>query len=227
MLKWIYRILTFITKGILSLLIVMLLYFIAALLGSVIPVNVEQPENGEITIYLRTNGVHTDLVFPLKNEVMNWEEIADPQHTLSKRTDFSYISFGWGDLEFYEKTPEWSDLTFPVAFQAVFLPKPSALHVEFMESRRSRYPMVPVEITSSQYRVLSQYVAESFETNTVGRVQPVKDLHYNQNDVFYQAKRSLNFFYTCNTWVNNGLKKANMKACLWTPFDEGIFYHYR
>lgn len=221
------RILKFIAKGLLSLLLLMFLYLVAAIIGSAIPVNLEQPNDGEITIYLRTNGVHTSFIFPLENDIIDWKKYADPTQTLSKRSDFRYVSFGWGDLEFYQKTPEWDDLTFPVAFQAVFLSKPSALHVEFFDVIRFDRPTVPVIITREQYKALSEYVKNSFKLNGFGNVQTVSGLHYDQHDNFYLANRSLHFFYTCNTWVNNGLKSANLRACLWTPFDEGIFFQYR
>lgn len=223
----IFRAIKFLAKGLLAFLLLMLLYFVAALAGSIIPVNSEQPEDGSVTIYLRTNGVHTDFVFPSQNEIMDWEQLLSPENTLSKEGHFRYISFGWGDLEFYQNTPEWSDLTFPTAMQAVFLPTPSAMHVEFESSLRFNEPTIAVDITEEQYRDLVSYVSESFEKDSAGKVIPVKGLHYNQNDAFYHATRSLNFFYTCNTWINNGLKEAEMRACLWTPFDEGIFYQYR
>lgn len=225
--KILEQVIKFFAKGLLAFLLLMLLYFVSAVIGSVIPVNTDQPEGGNVTIYLRTNGVHTDFVFPIQNEVMDWQQLVSPEHTLSKMGNFSYISFGWGDLEFYQNTPEWSDLTFPVAMKAIFLPTPSAMHVEFESSIRFTQPMVPVNITQEQYKDLVTYVSESFEKDSGGNVIPVEDLHYNQNDAFFRAKRSLNSFYTCNTWVNNGLKNANLRACLWTPFDEGIFYQYR
>lgn len=221
------KILKFILKGMLALLLLMILYLVAAIVGSAIPVNTEQPQDGDVTIYLRTNGVHTSFIFPLKNENIDWTTYADPELTLSKGSGFQYISIGWGDLEFYKKTPEWGDLEFPVAFQAVFLSKPSALHIEFLDVIRFNQPTMPVKITRSQYRKLSDYVMESFQKNSSEETQQVKGLHYNRSDVFYYAKRSLHFFYTCNTWVNEGLKNADLRACLWTPFDEGIFYQYR
>jgi len=204
----------------------MLLYFVAALIGSVIPVNTDRVPGGDITIFLRTNGVHTDFIFPVENEIMAWEKMVDSTHTLSKRGNYDYISFGWGDLEFYQNTPEWNDLTFPTAMKAIFLPTPSAMHVEFEALPRFNQPGLPIKVTADEYRILVEYVRWSFEKDLSGNVKPVPDLHYNQNDAFFYAKRSLNSFYTCNTWVNNGLKEAGLPACLWTPFDEGIFYKY-
>ncbi len=68
------KVIKFFAKGLLAFLLLMLLYFVAALIGSAIPVNKDQPQGGDITIYLRTNGVHTDFIFPVENEVMDWEQ---------------------------------------------------------------------------------------------------------------------------------------------------------
>lgn len=223
----VFRILKFLLKGIMSILIIMILYLAVAITTSAIPVNTDQPMNGEITIYLRTNGMHTSFVFPLQNDIKNWKELTTPKHTLSKSPNYRYVSLGWGDLKFYRNTPEWSDVKFPVAFQAVFLSNPSAMHVEFHQTLRHNQPTIPVKITKGQYLKLVEYVSNSFQKDQAGNVKPVAELHYNENDVFYYANRSLHFFYTCNTWVNEGLKKAGLRACLWTPFDEGIFYQYR
>lgn len=221
------KVLEFLAKALLSFLLVMLLYFVAAVAGSVIPVNTSQPKDGNVTIYLRTNGVHTDFIFPVRNKIMDWEELIPSGTILSKTATFQYISFGWGDLKFYKETEEWSDLRFPVAFQAVFLKKPSALHVTFEPAIRMTKPVVAVNITEKQYKKLVEYVHATFKTDNAGNPNPVEGLHYNQHDAFFHANGSLHFFYTCNTWVNDGLKHADLRACLWTPLDEGIFYQYR
>jgi hypothetical protein len=46
------------------------------------------------------------------------------------------------------------------------------------------------------------------------------------NDAYYEAHMRYSLFHTCNTWINNGLKASQKKACLWTPTSGGIFYQY-
>ena len=43
----------------------------------------------------------------------------------------------------------------------------------------------------------------------------------------YEAKGKYSLFYTCNTWANDGLKSAGLKACYWTVFKGGIFDQYQ
>lgn len=217
----------FIIKTLAGLILLLLLYLLAAVVGSIIPVNKDfEPTEGEVEIFFRTNGVHTSLILPLENRIIDWKEIVDFEHTLSNRKDFRYISFGWGDLGFYKNTPNWSDLTVPTAFRALFLKSPSALNVEFYRKISEDDDTFAIQISNEQYHALTAYIQDSFKYDPNGNARPVPDLHYNEKDVFYHAQRHLTLFYTCNTWSNNALKKAEIRACLWTPFDKAIFYQY-
>lgn len=81
-------------------------------------------------------------------------------------------------------------------------------------------------IDNLQYRLLSRYIQNAFIYDDKGNSQPVEDLHYSPQDAFYKAEGSLNLFYTCNIWVNGALKNSGLRACLWTPFEEGVFLSY-
>ncbi len=204
-----------------------ILYFLISIITSIISVNREQTnQNGEITAYLETNGVHTTIVFPAENELINWFEFVDPSYTLSKENDPEYISFGWGDLEFYRNTPEWKDLSLHTAFVALFQDSPSAMHVIFFQEMAEDEKTITIHLTTQQYLKLEKFIKESFDTDKDGNIKAIPNLHYNRNDAFFRATGSFNLFYTCNTWTNDALKYANLRACLWTPFDKGIFYQY-
>lgn len=83
-------------------------------------------------------------------------------------------------------------------------------------------------ISNNQYVRLCAYIQNSFKIDANGHIINIPTTaNYNDNDAFYDAKRHYNLFYTCNTWANNALKAAGQKACIWTPFDKGIFYTYR
>lgn len=205
----------------------LLLYLVLVVIGAAIPMN-SNPEtiNPDIKIYLISNGVHVDIAVPLKTEIIDWTEIVDTKHTLLKPTNSSYVSFGWGDLLFYENTPEWKDLTFKIAFKALFLKTPSAIHTRFHDGIPKNERIKSVMIDSLQYRMLSEYIQNTFLYDDEGNSQPVEGLHYSGKDAFYKARGSLNLFNTCNTWVNEALKHSGLKACLWTPIEEGIFLRY-
>ncbi|MGM0932449.1 MAG: TIGR02117 family protein [Bacteroidota bacterium] len=205
-----------------------LIYIIAVITGMLIPVNSDfQETNDGVEIYLQTSDVHTDIVVPLKNDLKNWEEDISLQHSLSGVPGTKYISFGWGDLEFYRNTPLWEDLTLKTGFRALFLKSPAALHLEFSEEAPSGEKTIRLRLSRNQYLKLTAFLEDSFDFDAEGNVQPIRDLHYTRKDAFYKAKGSLNLFKTCNTWTNNALKTSGLKACFWTPFPEGILYTYR
>lgn len=221
------KFLRYLRNGVLILLLPFFIYLILALIGSIIPVNSqEMDKDKEIPVFLISNGAHTDLVVPIQSSVYDWKRIIKEEHFGTSPGAYQYVGFGWGDLEFYRTTPQWEDLTLKTAFKSLFMDTPAALHVELHKAILQDENTVALSISKEQYAELVEYFRNSFELDENGNIQPVPNLHYNSRDAFYYAKGSLNPFKTCNTWINNGLKYAGMKACLWTPFTQGIFYQY-
>lgn len=215
-----------ILRGFLVIIGLILLYLAAAVIFPLIPVNSNQTEPEEVEIYILTNGVHTDIVCPLKNEVMDWSSLVPFENTLSQRTDFEYASFGWGDKGFYLDTPTWADLKFSTAFNAAFWLGESAMHVTFYKQMKEGESCKKIKISQENYKLLVKYIQDSFDyENNKTQLIPT-DMVYGQNDAFYDAKRTYNIFFTCNTWANSALKAANQKAALWTATDKGIFRQY-
>lgn len=222
-----------ILKGVIKLfgifLIFITLYFIAAVGLSAIPVNKDFApcEKDAVEIYIMTNGVHTDLVLPFKNEMMDWAKMLDPSATQSGNAFINYAAFGWGDKGFYLETKTWEELKASTAFNALFNLGTSAMHVTFYKNIKMGESCRKICINKESYRKLVQYINDSFKLNSAGIAQQIPGAAYWKNDSFYEANRRYSLFYTCNTWANNGLKSANLKACWWTPFDWGIFQKYQ
>ncbi|HYF02971.1 MAG TPA: TIGR02117 family protein [Patescibacteria group bacterium] len=187
----------------------------------------EATESTEVAIYILTNGVHTDLVLPLKNEQADWSEHIRFENTISKDTTAEFVAFGWGNKGFYLETPTWADLKFTTAFKAAFGLSTSAIHATFYKEMQEGEVCRKVMLSRSQYARLVQYVRDSFAMDSGGRAIFIKTtVNYGKDDAFYEAKGRYSLFHTCNTWANSGLKISGQKASLWTPFDTGIFYHY-
>lgn len=205
-----------------------LVYLLAAYILSRISVNGNKVSlENNMELYILTNGVHTDLVVPIKSSEIDWSKIIKFENTLSKDTLMKYIAFGWGDKGFYLETPNWSDLKPSVAFKAMFYFGKSAMHTTFHKELNEGETCVKIWINKSEYTKLINFILESFQKDDRGEVLHIKGHSYGDNDAFYEAKGVYGLFNTCNTWTNNGLKFCGQKACLWTPFDKGIFYQYR
>lgn len=204
------------------------LYVISGFFMSFVAVNTDAEQKDDISIYILSNGMHTDLVLPVKTEEIDWSKVVKFDHTEGKDTIADFVAFGWGDKGFYLDTPEWSDLKISTAFKAAFALSESAIHTTFYNSMTEGDNCVKISISNSNYKRLVNYVMNSFDKDENGQFININTTaNYGSNDTFYEAVGTYNLFYTCNTWANNGLKACLQKASLWTLLDHGIFYHYR
>ena len=101
------------------------------------------------------------------------------------------------------------------------------MHVTFHDQLNVSEKCIKISISKDNYMQLVKYIVNSFRFNESGVTQKIDGESYFENDAFYEANRTYSLFYTCNTWANNGLKSAKLKACLWTPFDSSIFNKYQ
>lgn len=218
----------FLGKMILALLIFVVSYVFLVFAIPYIPVNSNVKNTAEeISIYIKTNGVHTDIVLPIKTEIKDWSEKIKFSQIKSQDATMQFIGFGWGDKGFYLNTPDWSDLKFSTAFVAAFGIGSSAMHATFYKQINENKSCVKIKISKEEYRKLIVYIKDNFKLDVNGNPIWIDATTYGVNDSFYEAKGAYTLFYTCNTWANNGLKAINQKAALWTATDRGIFQHYR
>ncbi|WP_035567634.1 TIGR02117 family protein [Hymenobacter sp. IS2118] len=203
------------------------LYVGTAFVLSRITVPKTQPQaSQDVLVYLHSNGVHTDIVLPVKSPQMDWSQLLPYSDIPSGDTSLSYLAFGWGDKGFYLDTPTWAELKFSTAFVAAFWLGSSAMHTTYMPKLESGPDTVPLYLSKDEYARLIAYIQKSFRYDAAGRPQHIEGHSYGQNDAFYEAHGVYSFLYTCNTWTNNALKASGQKACLWTPAEYGILYQY-
>lgn len=215
------------TLGILSGIIV--LYVAAAYFLPFIEVPAKDDrQKKEIPIYIYTNGVHTDIVMPVKTDLHDWSTKIPFSNTKSKETGYQFVGIGWGDKGFYLDTPTWADLKFSTAFKAAFWLSESAMHCSYYKTMKEGDDCKMIMISRNQYKDLVKFVDEKFDKDAGGNYILVPtDAVYGNNDAFYDANGKYSFLDTCNTWANNALKAAGQKAAWWTPSDYGIFLHYK
>ena len=203
-------------------------YLLIVTLLSFVSINEDLVENQkEIPIYILTNGVHTDIVLPIKNEYHDWTSQLKFEHTKSKDTTYQYVALGWGDKGFYLETPTWADLKTSTAVKAATGLSSSAMHVTFYNNLKESKSCRKIQISLENYKKMIAFINESFQTKSGEFLKIETDAVYGKNDVFYEASGSYSLFYTCNSWANQALKSSNQKAALWTISDSGIFRHYK
>ncbi len=213
------KILIKIVKWIVYLLVIPIVYLIISFILTGITTNKtdENSENEQI-IYLSTNGVHLDIIIQKKD--IDDDLLQDLVYLKNE----NYISFGWGDENFYINTPTWNDLTISNALGAMFLKGPTLIHITRFQQKRKSW--TKVSLSKSELQNITRYISESFKRDEHGNKIILKDAGYSTHDNFYKANGNFSCFKTCNSWVNDAFKKSGLKACLWTPFDFGLINKY-
>ena len=194
------------------------LYFLLALILSLAKTHPpEQDCTSKYEIFITSNGVHLDIVIPIV--------FLEPgvRQKLELLPGTKFVAFGWGDRRFYLNTPEWKDLTFSTAFNALFLKSKTAMHVTCLRHTYSDWKSLG--ICPVQFNALTMYIEKSFNKDENGMFIKIPVKGYYDFDFFYEAKGSFSLFKTCNAWVNRALKEASVETSVWSPFDFGVLYH--
>jgi uncharacterized protein (TIGR02117 family) len=193
-----------------------------------ITVNSDVKAKDDVTIYILSNGVHTDIVVPVKTEQIDWSHFIKFENTVGNDQTAELLALGWGDKGFYLETPTWADLKAGTALKAAFGLSHSAMHATFYKTLKEDSQCKSIHISKTEYQKLVGYIKQSLTLGDDGNPVLIKThANYGKNDAFYEAAGSYSVFHTCNTWTNNSLKSCGQKASLWTPFDSGIFCHYK
>ena len=189
-------------------LLVLGLYFVAAMLGSLVPVNGEwKPAAKGITVYLYDNGVHTSLIFPRDLAgydlgLMVADPTVEPQRISDSPTDtrlewpeqlpddrfpgniqaYPYIMIGWGDARFYRETPTWGAIKPGTTLTALFGSGQALMHVD----RLPRLPYRGVKklvLRKDEFLRLLEFVQSHFPIGFEGKANAEKG--YGADDRFY------------------------------------------
>ena len=202
------------------------LYLLAALVGSLVPVNRgwTEPRDG-IAVYLIGNGVHTDIVMPVRAGGLGWARLLPRGDFDQVDPGASFIAFGAGEQHVYLDTPTWWDLKPRTAWAALTGGK-QVMHVQYvLPPRGERFR--EVRLRPEEYRRLWAAVRASFALDSRGRPQRIDHPGYGPSDAFYRASGKASMIRTCNSWVADQLRLAGVRASLWAPFSQGLLWRYR
>ena len=205
-----------------------LLYFGAAWCCSLVAIPLEKGTPKEMSIYIKTNGMHTDIVVPVRNKLIDWSCKIPTRNNISQDTAYSYLGMGWGDKGFFLDMPTWDDITFSLAFHAAFWLNSTAIHATYHKELKEDETCCRIEISFEQYARLIAFITKQFETDANGDfINIPTTAQYGESDAFYEARGRYNLFFTCNTWSNSALAACGQRHCLWVISDTGIFGIYK
>lgn len=210
--KWIRR-------AALILLLLLCAYVLAGLIGGAVPVNRGWRETREpgVRIYLEDNGVHTDLVLPVAAAGVDWRDLVRPEHVRDPRFGaYRHLAFGWGDRDFYMRTPTWWDVNPLLVARAAIGGKASVMHISWEPEPQRGRAVRSITLRPEEYRRLTAFVRASFADD------PGHAHGYFGNDVFYTAKGHYSAYGTCNEWTGAALRAAGLRMGAWTPFAVSV-----
>ena len=178
-------------------------------------------------VYLTSGQIHTEFVFELEAAPVNWEKFLGEELVteINPSKKIKYISIGWGEKRFFYEMATWDQLTFELAFSAIFLPSRSAVHVELAETLSPYLKHYRLYLSKEEYLSLYEFIKDSFDLEN-GRPKKIDDYNYYKRDRFFWGKGNYHLFRTCNMWSVEGLKKIKAKRPLWSPGKQGIDWTY-
>lgn len=200
------------------------LYFFAALIDGLVPANADwrKPRDG-ITIFVRTNGVHTWIMVPKVTPEMDWRPLVPGAHLRDSRWGAGdHVALGYGNRAFYLETPTWGDLTMENALLAAFGQGRSLIHADHDHQPRANDYQRPLTLRSEEYRRLVAFLRASFQYDARGQTIPLIGRGYGGSDMFYEAVGPYNALYTCNEWTGAALRAAGVRMGIWTPLSVGV-----
>lgn len=200
-------------------------YLLAALIGSLVPVNRQwsEPDEG-VTVYLANNGVHADIVMPMRANGLDWEPFVPGSDFAAPDPAARWVAFGSGEERVYLETPRWRDITLRTVWSALTGGK-RVMHVELVAS--PAYADRAIRLRPEEYRRLWAAVRADFRLDPRGRPVKIDAPGYGRSDAFYWATGKFNALKTCNTWAAGRLRLAGIETSLWPPFVQGLVWRYR
>lgn len=198
-----------------------LLYLVCVVVG-LLPVNNDfvETEDG-VTICVFSGQFHSDLILPVKNDVVDWHAHFPPSDfSKSKVEKYDYVAIGWGDRGFY-MMGEIENISVPLVANAVLIPSRTVMHVQYQRRPLETDDQRNVRISTEQYRQLTKFILASLRSNADGVPKKI-DFAYHTTDAFYVGAGSYHAFNTCNCWAANAIKTAGVRVPWFSPLPKTI-----
>jgi uncharacterized protein (TIGR02117 family) len=200
-------------------------YMLAALIGSLVPVNGgwSEPDAG-IAVYLADNGIHTDIIMPASAAGLDWAPVVAKSNAAAVPAGAQWVAFGSGEEHDYLDTPTWWDIR-PRTIWSVLTGSRRVIHAEWVDD--PAYAEREIRLRPEEYRRLWAAVRSDFRLGADGKPMRIDHPGYDCCDAFYWATGRFNALRTCNSWTAGELRIAGVKTSLWPPFASGLLWRYR
>ena len=178
-------------------------------------------------ICVSDTGIHSNIIVPTTHQICNWHNyLSIDKIGIDNTHNYNYLSFGWGDRDFYMSTPSLSELKLSTTFAALFLSTPSAIYVKGYQSIPNSAQIKCIKISQTDYLQLAQFIQSTFKQNAKGENIRIGN-GYTSNGGFYAAIGNYSILNNCNSWTGSALRKANVNTPLWDGLSIPIMFHLK
>ena len=178
-------------------------------------------------ICIANTGIHSNILVPTENDAYNWRNyLSIDKIGIDAINDYKYLSFGWGDQDFYMTISSISDFDFYTIFKAVFLPTSSVMYVRGYQSLPQNIEVKCIYTDKANYLQLTKFIEASFKLDRNHRKIRIGNGNTSTAG-FYAAKGNYSILKTCNAWTGDALRKADINTPLWDSLSFAIMFHLR
>ena len=178
-------------------------------------------------ICIANTGIHSNILVPTENDAYNWRNyLSINKIGIDAVNDYKYLSFGWGDKDFYMTISSISDFDLYTIFKAVFLPTSSVMYVRGYQSLPQNIEVKCIYTDKANYLQLTKFIEASFKLDRNHRKIRIGNGNTSTAG-FYAAKGNYSILKTCNAWTGDALRKADINTPLWDSLSFAIMFHLR
>jgi uncharacterized protein (TIGR02117 family) len=202
-------------------LLVIGLYFAAALLGSIIPANAEwrAPKEG-IPIFVETNGVHVSLIVPMSAAGEDLSDLIRPEDLTNRDLYGTHAMIGWGHGPVYRNARTWGDVRSGDIGSAIVGSNDTTLHIYHLIDPQPLPHRKRFGVSQAQYRKIIAAIRATFRLSREGQSKAYPA--YGPDNLFYDSVGRYSAIVTCNEWTGRVLRDAGVRMGVWTPMPGGV-----
>ncbi len=157
-------------------------------------------QNCNYQICVANMGIHSNILVPTKNNAHDWHNYLSIEKIgIDNVNNYKYLSFGWGDKDFYMTISSISDFNFNTIFKAAFLPTSSVIYVRGYQSLPQNIEVKCIYTNKANYLRLIEFIEASFKSDRNSNKIRIGN-GYTSSAGFYAAKGNYSILKTCNAW---------------------------
>lgn len=167
---------------------------------------------------------HSKILVPTQTQVFDWCNHLDLHDATTIPSAPAYLSFGWGERNWYVNPPTQLPQKLYGGLRALFLPNAAALRVQKHTSFPQHYQPECVGVSPENYLSLMEFIQNSFQRDSQGKTIQLASDDRTQSS-FYEAKGTYFLLNNSNHWTARGLDNAEINTPVWAGHSDTIMFH--